>query len=68
MTVSNSAATRTVANPTISNPARRKPGPVAASMIGLILRMTENATDNSTPLISADTGAGAWLWASASQV
>ena len=29
---------------------------------------TENATDSSTPLINAETGAGAWLCASASQV
>ena len=38
------------------------------SMIGLSRISTEKATESSTPLISADTGAGAWLWASASQV
>ena len=37
-------------------------------MIGLMRISTENATDSSTPLINADTGAGAWLCASASQV
>ena len=37
-------------------------------MIGLMRISTENATDSSTPLISAETGAGAWLCASASQV
>ena len=37
-------------------------------MIGLIRISTENATDSSTPLISAETGAGAWLCASANQV
>ncbi len=47
---------------------RRNTGPSAASTIGLIRSSTENATDSSTPLIRADTGAGAWLCASASQV
>ena len=54
-----STATSSVANPITSSPVRRKPGPAAVSMIGLIRISTENATDSNTPLISALTGAGA---------
>ena len=63
-----SAATSNVANPTVSSSWRENVGPVAMSMIGLSRISTEKATESSTPLIRADTGAGAWLWASASQV
>ena len=38
------------------------------STIALTRSSAANATASRTPLISADTGAGAWLWASASQV
>ena len=41
---------------------------MAESKIGLMRISTENATERSTPLINAETGAGAWLCASASQV
>lgn len=43
-------------------------GPAAAPTIGVMRIKTDIATDSNTPLISADTGAGAWLCASASQV
>jgi hypothetical protein len=48
-----------VASPSTTNPVRRNVAPVAESMIGLMRSRTENATDSSTPLINADTGAGA---------
>ncbi len=68
VTVSIRAAITSVANPITNSHDRMKAGPAAVSMIGLMRISTENATDSSTPLISAETGAGAWLWASASQV
>ena len=61
VTVSIRAAITSVASPITSSPDRMKVGPVAISMIGLMRMSTENATDSSTPLISAETGAGAWL-------
>ena len=69
VTVSISAATSNVASPSTIKPVRRNVGPGGGVDDRLDAQIsTENATDSSTPLISADTGAGAWLCASASQV
>ena len=67
VTVSIEAATSSVANPITSIPTQegRAGGRVDDRLNRII---TENATDSSTPLINALTGAGAWLCASASQV
>ncbi|CNH41726.1 Uncharacterised protein [Mycobacterium tuberculosis] len=68
VTVSIRAAMTRVASPITSSPDRMKVGPVAVSTTGLMRITVEKATASRTPLISAETGAGAWPWASANQV
>ena len=67
-TTSSDAAISNVRSPTTSSPVRRNPVPSVRSTTDLTRSRHANATESSTPLINAETGAGAWLWASASQV
>ena len=47
---------------------RRKSGPITGSAMAWIRRIAYRATESSTPDMRPDTGAGAWLCASGSQL